>query len=118
MTDPARRYKDVIGELTVAADALRERERVRAGALARELVELDDAMVRAEERAAMSRLAAEIRWEMVLDALWNEQWMTLRPHPRPDPDADPEQLGALDRETDLAADAVLDAARLRFPFLR
>ena len=117
-SDPARHYRDVIGELTAAADALRERDRTRAAALARELVDLDEAMVRAEERAAMSRLAVEIRWETVLDALWKEQWMTLKRHPKPAPDTDPERLDALDREADLAAKEVLDAAQTRFPFLR
>ena len=118
MTDAVRRYKEIVGELTAVAGALRERDKAHAAALARRLVDLDLAMVRAEERAALSRLAVEIRWEMVLDALWDEQWMTLRPHPRPDPDADPERLDALDREADLAANEVLDAARHRFLFLR
>ena len=116
--DPARHYKDVVGELTAAADTLRERDRERALALSKDLVTLDDAMVRAELRAAMSRLAVEIRWELVLDALWEEHWMTLKRHPQPDPDADPERLDALDREADLAANKVLGAARHRFPFLR
>lgn len=114
MTDAARRYREVVGELTAVADELRRRDQARAAALARRLVELDVAMVRAEERAAMTRLAAELRWEAVLEALWQEQWMTLRPHPRPDPDADPERLGALDDEVDRAAAAVVDAARRRF----
>ena len=105
----------VVGELTAAADALRERDKAHATALARRLVELDAAMVRAEERAALSRLAVEIRWEMVLDALWDEQWMTLKPHPRPDPDADAERLDALDREADLAADDVIAAASEPLP---
>ena len=116
--DAARRYKDVIAELTAAADALRERDRARAADLARELVDLDAAMVAARTRAGMSRLALELRWEAVLEALWHEQWMTLKPHPRPAPDVDPERLDALDREADLAATEVLDAARHRFPFLR
>ena len=118
MTDAARRYKEVIGELTAVADALRERDRVQAAALARRLVELDTAMVRAAERAALSRFALELRWEAVLEALWQEAWMTLRPRPAPDPGADPERLDALDRELDLAADEVLAAARRRLPFLR
>jgi hypothetical protein len=114
--DPARLYKDVVGELTAAAAGLRARDRARAADLARTLVDLDAAMVRAEERAAMSRLAVEIRWEMVLDALWEEQWMTLKRHPLPDTGADPERLDALDWEADLAANELLDTVRHRFPF--
>jgi hypothetical protein len=116
--DPARRYKDVIGELTAAADALRQSDRARAAELTRQLVDLDAAMVQAELRAAVSRFALELRWEAVVEALWHEPWMTLKPRPRPDPDADPERLDALDREVDLTANEVLDAARHRFPFLR
>ena len=116
--DPARHYRDVVGELTAAADGLRERDRDRAADLARELVDLDKAMVSAAERAAMSRLAVELRWEMVLDALWKEEWMELKLRPRPDPEADPERLAALDREAVLAANEVLETVRTRFPFLR
>jgi hypothetical protein len=118
MTDAVRRYKEIVGELTAVAEALREKDKEHATALARRLVDLDSAMVRAEERAALSRLAVEIRWEMVLDALWEQQWMTLKPHPRPDRGADAERLDALDREADLTADDVIAAARNRFPFLR
>jgi hypothetical protein len=118
MTDAVRRYKEIVGELTAVAEELREKDKAQATALARRLVELDSAMVRAEERAALSRLAVEIRWEMVLDALWDQQWMTLKPHPRPDPGADGERLDDMDREADLAANDVIAAARNRFPFLR
>ena len=118
MTDAARRYKEIVGELTAVAEELREKDKAQATALARRLVELDSAMVRAGERAALSRLAVEIRWEMVLDALWDQQWMTLKPHPRPDPGADGERLDEMDREADLAANEVIAAARNRFPFLR
>lgn len=114
--DGARRYREVIGELTNAADELRARDRERAAALARQLVDLDEAMARAEVRAGTSRLAVEIRWELVLDTLWDEQWMTLRPRPRPDPDADPDRLDALDDAADRAAASVLEAVRHRLPF--
>jgi len=114
--DAAREYKDVIGELTAAADALRARDNDRADALRSRLVELDAAMLRAADRAARSRAAVAQHWEAVLEALWDEQWMTLRPYPRPDPDADPEQLDALDIAADRAALAVLAAVRQRPTF--
>ena len=82
--DATRAYKDVIGELATAADALRERDRVRAAALSRRLVDIDAEMVRAEQRAALSRLGVELQYDAVLDALWDEEWMTLKPRPRPD----------------------------------
>jgi hypothetical protein len=116
--DPVRAYKAVIAELTAAAEALRDRDRARAAELTENLVDLEEARVRAEERAVQSRTAVEDRRQMVLDALCDEEWLPLKPYPRPDPDADPERLEALDREAGLAADAVIAAARHRFPFLR
>ena len=111
--DPVRRYQDVIGELTAAAEELRARDGARAAELKRELVERDAAMVAAQERAALSRLAVELRWEQVLEALWPESWMTLRPHPRPDLMADPARLDQLDDAVEAAADEVLAAVRRR-----
>ena len=112
--EAARAYKDVIGELTAAADALRERDRAHAAALSRRLVEIEAAMVRAEERAALSRLGVELQYDAVLDALWNEQWMTLKLRPRPDLRADPERLDALDDAAARAAAVVLETVRRRF----
>jgi hypothetical protein len=49
----------------------------------------------------------------VLEALWDEEWMTLRPRPRPTPYADPDQLDALDEAAERAGIAVVDAVRRR-----
>jgi hypothetical protein len=109
----AREYKDVIAELTAAADSLRERDRARVAELRRLLVEIDERMVRAGERAALSRLAVELQWDAVLDALWPESWMTLRPRPQPDPHAAPERLDELDAAAERAAEELLAAVRKR-----
>jgi hypothetical protein len=113
-TPAAQRYKDVIADLSTAADDLRERDRLRAAELARELVDLDAAMKRAGDRAAVSLFFAEVAWEDALDALWQESWMTLRPRPHPDPDADPAQLDELHAALDRASVELKDAARRRF----
>jgi hypothetical protein len=109
----AREYKNVLGELTAAADALRERDRERVAELRRLLVELDEQMVRAGQRAALSRLAVELQWDAALDALWHESWMTLRPRPQPDPRATPERLDELDAAAERAAEELLAAVRRR-----
>ncbi|HVL84933.1 MAG TPA: hypothetical protein VM367_11705 [Pseudonocardia sp.] len=100
MTEPpaaaARRYKEVVSSIAAAAEALRERDRRRAAELARELVDLEVAMGRAQERAALTRIGVELHWEAALDVLWDESWMTLRRRPEPDPRADPRELDALD----------------------
>jgi hypothetical protein len=116
--DAARRYKDVVGELTAAAEALRARDRERATVLSSRLVDLETAMVAATDRAERSHRAVGMHWEAVVEALYPEEWMTLKLPPRPDPDADPNELDALDMAADRAALEVLDAARRRFPFLR
>ena len=109
----AGEYKDVIGELTTAAEALRERDRVRAAHLTRELREVGVSLERAEERAALSRLGVELQWDVVVEALWDESWMTLRPHPQPDSTADADALDTLDAAADRAATAEQDAVRRR-----
>jgi hypothetical protein len=112
-TDHVRAYKDVIGELNGAAEALRERERRQADALKRRLDELAEASADVERRATLARLGVELHWDAVLDRLWHEQWMTLRPHPRPAADADPDDLEGLVAAADRAAEAVLEASRRR-----
>ncbi len=109
----ARRYKDVLAGLTAAVDELRESDRERANALARRLVELDDAMAQAGERAALTRLGVDLHWEAAMSALWSERWLTLRPQPAPDPRADPADLEALDAAVAERAAELLDAVRRR-----
>jgi hypothetical protein len=110
----AREYKEVVAGITLAAEALRVRDRERAAALARELVGLTDAMLRAGERADLSRTGVELQWEAALEALWVESWMKLRPRPGPDPRADPADLDALDAEVEARAAEVQEAVRRRF----
>ncbi len=112
--DAVRAYKDVVAELSAAAEALRERERLQVVALRRRLDELDDVRAATEERAALARLAVELHWDVVLDRLWHEAWMTLRARPEPDLDADPDDLDALVAAVERAADAVLEATRRTF----
>ena len=111
--DVVRAYKDVIGELTAATEALREHDRQRAVALERRLAELAKVAADAEQEAALARFGAELQWESVLDALWEESWMLLRPRPRPDPDADPADLDAHYLATVRAADELRAAVRRR-----
>jgi hypothetical protein len=107
----ARRYKDVLAGLTARVGELRERDRERAGALARRLVELDDAMAQAGQRAALTQLGVDLHWEAAMSALWAERWLTLRPKPDPDPRADPADLDALDAAVAQRATELLEALR-------
>jgi len=109
----AWRYKDVLAGLTTAVDELRERDRERAIALSRRLVELDDAMAQAGERAALTRLGVDLQWEAAMSALWAERWLALRPLPDPDPRADPADLDVLDAAVAQRAAELLEAVRRR-----
>jgi hypothetical protein len=93
-----RRYKAILAEVTAAAAGLREQDRGRAAELKRRLVDLDDEMLRAGERATLTGVGVQLHWEAALDKLWQEAWMKLRPRPAPNPDADPENLPVLDAE--------------------
>ncbi|NMH97195.1 hypothetical protein [Pseudonocardia acidicola] len=109
----ARDYKAIIAGITSAADELRERDRERAVELSRDLVGLDDAMVRAEERAALTRLGVHLHWEAALETLWAESWMTLRPMPAPDERVDPAHIDALDAAVEQRFIELRDATRRR-----
>ncbi len=115
----AREYRDVVAELTRAADALRSRDLLRVEELKQQLRRADAELTAAEERATLSRLVVDLHWEAVVDALWQEAWMTLRLPPEPDRDADPERLEEWEADVDRAATEVLDAVRRRtFGFRR
>jgi hypothetical protein len=94
----ARRYKDVIAEVSSAAVELRERDRDRAAVIRDELLGLEDGMLRAGERARLSAAVARLHWEAALDLLWAETWLKLSPRPRPDPNVDPARLDELDAQ--------------------
>lgn len=111
--DAARAYRDVIGELDAATAALRERERREEAVLRRRLAELAEAAGQAEQRAALARLGVELAWDRIVDELWHEAWMTLRPHPQPAPDADPAALDDLLAAAERSAEEVLEATRRR-----
>jgi hypothetical protein len=113
----AREYKAIIGGLTDAADALRERDRKRAAELVRELADRDDAMTRIGERVALTRLGVELHWEAAIEALWSESWMTLRPMPVPERSgaapAGPADFDALDAAVTARFADLMDAVRRR-----
>jgi hypothetical protein len=110
----AREYKEVVAGIAAAAEALRERDRERAAALARELVGLAEAMEHAEARAGLTRLGVELHWEAALESLWVESWMKLRPRPGPDPRAAAADLDDLDAEVEACAAELQDAVRRRW----
>ncbi len=112
MTDSAR-YKEIVAGVTAAAEALRDRDRATAADLSRQLVGLGADMLRAGDRATLSRIGVEQHWESAMEVLWVESWMTLCPRPGPDPRADPADLADLDAAVEVAAAALREAVRRR-----
>lgn len=114
-----RDYKEVIAGITAAAEELRARDRERAAELEHRLGPLAEDMVRAGERAALTRLGVELHWEAALEALWMESWMKLRPRPGPDPRVDPADPADLDVEVEQRSAELQQAVRRsRFGFPR
>jgi len=110
----ARRYKEILAEITAAAGALREQDGRRAAELRVELIGLEDEMLRAGERARLTDSVVQVHWENALDLLWAESWMKLRPRPEPNPKADPTRLYAYDAEVHRLADALRVVVRRRW----
>lgn len=109
----ARRYKDITGGMTDAVARMRRSDIERAVRLKDELIELDERMRAASNRAALTELAVYLRWEAAMESLWSESWMTLRPLPLPDPDADPRDLDYLDAVVEQRFQALLEIVRRR-----
>jgi hypothetical protein len=109
----AREYKDIVDGLSGAAQELREQDAERATALGYLRVTQHDAMAEAADRAALTRLVVAMQWESVLEALWAESWLTLRPPPAPAPGIDPARVDELAAEVSRAADVLHEATRRR-----
>ncbi len=110
----ARRYKDVLAELSAAAGQLRDRDHARATLIRDELPALEDGMARAGERARLTAAVARLHWEAALDLLWDESWLQLAPRPRPDPDVDPARLDELDAQLELRSTQLRHAVQRRW----
>ena len=107
----AREYQAIVARLSAAAAALRERDDARAEELRRDLVQLHRDVEQASQRAALTRFAVDMHWDTVLEALWPESWMKLRPKPGPDPRAAGADIDAVDTAVAEATDALLEAQR-------
>lgn len=109
----ARGYKDITGGMSDAVARMRRHDIACAARLSEQLVERDEDMRTAANRAALSELAVYLWWESAMESLWGESWMTLRPMPLPDPHADPRDLAYLDAVVEQRFDALMEIVRRR-----
>jgi hypothetical protein len=109
----ARRYKDIIGGMTEAVDRLRREDAERARQLSDSLVELHERMAAAVDREALTVLGVALQWESALELLWHEQWMTLSPMPKPDPNALARDLDYLEALVAQRYETLREAVRRR-----
>ncbi|WP_028926052.1 hypothetical protein [Pseudonocardia acaciae] len=115
--DAARRYKDITGGMNDAVVRMRQADAARAVELEATLADLHDAMEAAAERERLTVLGVALQWESALESLWSEEWLTLRPLPKPDPNAAPRELDYLDAVVAQRYEALREAIRRR-PLLR
>ncbi|MCE0765236.1 hypothetical protein LWC35_20360 [Pseudonocardia kujensis] len=116
---PAAAYRRIASGIEQAVGAVRRQDEQRATRLEQALARIDARMRRVGERAALTRFSVELHWESALEALWAEPWMTVRPFPRPDAEADPAQLERYEREVDRTYTELMDlVGRRRFGFRR
>jgi hypothetical protein len=109
----ARRYKEITGGMNDAVERMRARDTELARRLAIRLARLHEQMEDAADREALTVLGVALQWESALESLWNEQWMTLRPLPKPDPDASPSDLDYLDAVVAQRFEVLQEAIRRR-----
>lgn len=115
---PADRYKGVIAALTDGFDTDAARSAERIVDLRKAVTHLGRRLVEASEQHTVARIGNVLAWEDVLEILWLEQWMTLRPFPKPDRLADPEAADDATAEVEArvaALRALVQRRGLRLP---
>ncbi len=80
----AKRYKDVIAELTAGFDGDAARSAGRVAQLKDRVAELGRDLKAASDQRVVTRVGNVLAWEDALEILWVESWMTMRPFPKPD----------------------------------
>ncbi|MDT7553103.1 MAG: hypothetical protein QOI16_1639 [Pseudonocardiales bacterium] len=80
----AKRYKDVIAELTAGFDGDAARSAGRVAQLKERVAELGRDLKAASDHRVVTRVGNVLAWEDALEILWVESWMTMRPFPKPD----------------------------------
>jgi hypothetical protein len=80
----AKRYKDEIAELTAGFEGDAARSATRVAELRQRVAELGKDLKAASDQRVIARIGNVLAWEDVLEILWVESWMTMRPFPRPD----------------------------------
>ena len=109
----ARRYREITGQLTEIVEQIRRADLSRAAELLAKLGELEAEMTKASVRAELTKLGVAVHWESALEALWGEQWMTLRPLPEPSGKAVARDLDQQDARVEARYEQLLEAIRRR-----
>lgn len=85
----AARYKEIVAAATTAAEKMREHEREKASRLAAELAGAEERIAEAEQQRDEVVRGVHKRWNMAMEALWDERWMQVTTMPDPDARAAP-----------------------------
>jgi hypothetical protein len=117
VTDPgwsaARRYRAITSGLNEAVERMTRADQARVSQLREGLDELAAAVGSAERGQTELEARVEEYWEAALDELWNEQWMTPRPMPEPNPAAPAMDLHYLDAVVAQRLEVLREAVRRR-----
>lgn len=106
---PADEYKRIVGTLTEGFDDDAARNAERVAELKQAVKALGKRLVEASEQLTVARVGNILAWEDALEILWVEQWMSMRPFPRPNREADPAPEAEIDPETAAQAVAAVEA---------
>lgn len=77
-------YKQIIATATGAGEKMREHEREKAARLSAEVAAADERIAEAEEQRDEVVRGVHRRWNLAMEALWDERWMQVTTVPEAD----------------------------------
>ena len=109
----ARRYKEITGGLNAAVVQMKDTDRDRVQELRESLESLKNARTTSADRnEAIQAWVGEL-WELGVDEVWNESWMTPPLKPEADLTARPEELNYFETAVTQRLDGLRKAVHRR-----
>jgi hypothetical protein len=107
------RYKEIIGSIDEAVEAMRAQDQAHVADLVARLSESQDRMADVIDREKIVKLGAQLHWESAVEALWDERWMRVSPMPKADETAPARDQREYNAAMDVAYQALEESLQKR-----